>query len=112
MNSSPLLKASEDFKTIVKMWKDVAKGLLPQIYPALAELREIQWSINLDLEKKGLKMLDKVREKSEKVPRLMDEAAKNEVSEFSDFIKPVCDLLERISEKETTVMTVLSQSMR
>jgi hypothetical protein len=42
----------------------------------------------------------------------MDEAANNEVSEFSDFIKPVCDILEEISKKETIVMASLSQSMK
>ncbi|MHA2140010.1 MAG: BtrH N-terminal domain-containing protein [Candidatus Thorarchaeota archaeon] len=111
MDSAPMLKASENFRDIVKMWKDAANGLLPQGYPALAELREIQWSINLDLEKYGLKMLDKVREKSMKVPDLMEEAATNEISEFSEFIKPVCDLLKQISEKETTVMTALAESV-
>jgi hypothetical protein len=112
MDSNPMLKASEDFRAIVKIWKDVARGLLPSEYPALAELREIQWSINLDLEKKGLKILDKVRERSELVPGLMDEAARNEASEFSEFIDPVCDLLKEISEQETLVMTSLSQSMK
>ncbi|MHA2192886.1 MAG: DUF4872 domain-containing protein [Candidatus Thorarchaeota archaeon] len=112
MNSDPMLRAAEDFRIIVKMWRNVANGLLPEGYPALAELREIQWSINEVLERKGLKMLDKVRDKSEKVPRLMDEAAKKEIPEFSDFIKPVCVLLKEISEKETQALTTLSENMK
>ena len=111
MSSDPMLRAAEEFREIVKMWRDVANGLLPKGYPALAELRKIQWSINENLENKGLKMLDKVREMSDRVPSLMDEAARNEVSEFSEFIKPVCDLLRQISEKETKTMTALTESV-
>ncbi|MFW9882952.1 MAG: BtrH N-terminal domain-containing protein [Candidatus Thorarchaeota archaeon] len=111
MNSDPMLRAAQEFREIVKMWRDVANGLLPDEYPALAELREIQWSNNEILEKKGLKMLDKVREKADKVPSLMDEAAKNEISEYSEFIKPVCDLLKQISEKETRTMNALAESV-
>ncbi|MHA2192340.1 MAG: DUF4872 domain-containing protein, partial [Candidatus Thorarchaeota archaeon] len=112
MNSDPMLRAAEDFRNIVKMWRNVANGLLPEGYPALTELREIQWSINEVLESKGLKMLDSVRKKSEKVPRLMDEAARKEIPDFSDFIKPVCDLLKEISEKETKSLTTLSESVK
>ncbi|MFX1273290.1 MAG: BtrH N-terminal domain-containing protein [Promethearchaeota archaeon] len=111
MNSDPMLRAAQEFREIVKMWREVANGLLPDEYPALAELREIQWSNNEILEKKGLKMLDKVREKADKVPSLMDEAAKNEISEYSEFIKPVCDLLKQISEKETRTMNALAESV-
>jgi hypothetical protein len=112
MSSDVMLSAADDFKDIVQMWRDVANGLLPEGYPALAKLRKIQWSINEDLESKGLKMLDKVRVRSEQVPRLMDEAAKKEIPEFLDFIKPVCDLLIEISEKETKAMTTLSESVK
>jgi hypothetical protein len=111
MNSDAMLKAVDDFRDIIGMWRNVANGLLPEDFPALAELREIQWSINQALERKGLKMLDTVREKAESVPRLMNEAAKNEVSEFSDFIKPVRELLNQISEKETVVMSMLAESV-
>ncbi|MFX1261731.1 MAG: BtrH N-terminal domain-containing protein [Promethearchaeota archaeon] len=111
MNSDPMLRGAQEFRDIVEMWRDVANGLLPDECPALAELREIQWSNNELLEKKGLKMLDDVRRKAEKVPILMDEAAKNEVSDYSEFIKPVCELLKRISEKETITMTALAESV-
>jgi hypothetical protein len=109
MNNEPMLEASEDFTEIAKLWRDVADGLLPEQYPALAELRKIQWSINMDLESNGLKVLDKVRERSEEGPRLMDEAARNEASDFPEFVKPVCELLREISEKESIALATLSE---
>jgi hypothetical protein len=111
MDNSAMLNASERFKEIVMMWRDIANGLLPKDYPALRELREIQWSINQDLETKGLSVLDRVRKRAEKVPGLIDKAARDEISSFSDFIAPVCELLKDVSESETRVMTELVKSI-
>lgn len=111
MNSSDMLQAAEEFKTIVEMWKEIAAGLLPEEYSALKELREIQWSINQDLETHGLSALDKVGKRAKKVPDLIDTAAKDEISDFSEFITPVCDLLKQVSESETRVLTELKNNI-
>jgi hypothetical protein len=111
MNSSDMLRAAEEFKTIVEMWKEIAAGLLPEEYSALKELREIQWSINQDLETHGLSALDKVGKRAKKVPDLMDTAAKDEISDFSEFITPVCELLKQVSESETRVLTELKNNI-
>jgi hypothetical protein len=111
MNSSAMLNASEDFREIIAVWRDIANGLLPEDYPALRELREIQWSINHDLETKGLNVLEKVRKRAEKVPGLIDEAARNEISDFLEFIKPVRESLRQVSERETRVFTKLASSI-
>ena len=111
MDSSAMLNASEGFREIVAVWRDIANGLLPEDYPALRELREIQWSINHDLETKGLNVLEKVRKRAEKVPGLIDEAARNEISDFLEFIKPVRESLRQVSERETRVFTKLASSI-
>jgi hypothetical protein len=111
MNSNPMVTAAEDFREIVGMWREIAKGLLPDDYPALGKLREIQWSINQTLESQGLEALDSVRTKAERVPDLIEEAAKDEVKDFLSFIAPVQELLLEVSAKESDVLTLLAQSL-
>ncbi len=111
LQNDRITKASDDFQEIVGVWREIANGLLPDGYPALGELREIQWSINRDLEEKGLSVLDDVRKRSERVPSLLDEAAKSEVSDFLEFIAPVQSLLRRVSEMESAVLSELVESV-
>ncbi len=111
MNHDGMLKASGKFQDIAVMWREVANGLLPDGYPSLQELRKIQWNVNFELESKGLDALDSVRAMSQKVPELLDEAAKSEISEFPRFVEPVIQLLMNISEKETSVLNGLVRSI-
>jgi hypothetical protein len=41
----------------------------------------------------------------------MDTAAKDEISDFSEFITPVCELLKQVSESETRVLTELKNNI-
>ncbi len=106
-----ILKASEEFKEIVKVWRNVADSLLPQDYPALREIRRIQWTINEILESRGLDALDKVRKMSEKIPALLDEAAKSEIKEFSKFIPNVQNLLIEVGQMETQTLSALDSTL-
>ncbi len=107
MDHDGILKASEEFKEIVKTWRDVANHLLPQEYPALREIRETQWTINETLESKGLAALDEVRKLSERIPALLGEAAKSEIQEFSKFIPEVQSLLIEVGQMETQTLSAL-----
>ena len=102
---------SERFEEIVKVWRAIANGLLPDGYPALRKLREIQWSINEDLETKGLDVLKVVEKRAEKVPELLEEAARTEVPDFLKFITPVQELLKEVHAMETEALTELAGSI-
>lgn len=111
MQNDDLLKASSGFQEIVALWHDIADGLLPEAYPALSELRKLQWEINSILESKGLSALDSARRLSERVPSLLQEAAKSEVSDFPKFIVPVRQQLKRVSRKEIAAFTKLAKGL-
>ncbi|MFQ5833404.1 MAG: BtrH N-terminal domain-containing protein [Candidatus Thorarchaeota archaeon] len=111
MDHDGILKASEEFEEIVKVWRNVANSLLPQDYPALREIRETQWTINETLESKGLVALDEVRMLSEKIPALLDEAAKSEIQEFSKFIPEVQNLLIEVGQMETQTLSALESTL-
>ena len=111
LDNDAILNASEDFEDIVSIWHQIANGLLPDEYPALSELRKIQWTINEILEIKGLNALDEVEKKSERVPDLLEEAAKSEIPCFIDFIEPVRDLLKQASIMETETLTELEHGL-
>ncbi len=100
MDSSTLTNASEEFNEISDIWSEIASGLLPDSLPSLRKLREIQWSTNHELETKGLSALDDVRRLVEKVPELLKDA-RSEVCEFLTFVKPVQNLLVKVSGMET-----------
>jgi hypothetical protein len=111
MDNDAILKASEEFEDIVSVWHQIGNGLLPDEYSALAELRKIQWSINEILETQGLNALDKVEKKSERVPALLEEAAKSEIPHFMEFIEPVRDLLRQASTMEGETLTKLDHRL-
>ena len=111
MSNDVILKASEEFEDIVDVWHQIACGLLPDDYPALAELRKIQWTVNEILETNGLNALSKVEKKSERVPNLLDEAAKSEITHFMEFIQSVIDLLKQVNEMEIATLTKLGSSL-
>ncbi|UCH04376.1 MAG: BtrH N-terminal domain-containing protein [Candidatus Thorarchaeota archaeon] len=111
LNHDGILRASEEFRGIVDTWHEISKGLLPDDYPALRQLREIQWAINSDLETKGLKALRRVEKKAERVPDLLEEAAKSEIQDFLKFIPSVQSLLIEVSEMETNTLTALGTTI-
>jgi len=108
MQNDGLLKAAEQFREIVSLWREIANSLLPDEYPSLAELRKIQWTVNEEFESKGVVALDRARKLTEKVPALLDEAAKSEVTHFDEFIPKVRALLEQVSAMERETMQNLA----
>ncbi|MFX1603671.1 MAG: BtrH N-terminal domain-containing protein [Promethearchaeota archaeon] len=111
MNNDGILKASEEFQEIVDIWHEIARGLLPDHYSALRQLRETQWAINMDLETNGLKALKRVEKKAGRIPELLEEAAKSEIKDFLEFIPVVQELLVEVSEKETNTLTALGSTV-
>jgi hypothetical protein len=111
LKNDRILKASSEYQEIVEVWREIANGLLPDGYPALQELREIQWTINHDLETKGLIAIEDARKRSERVPDLLNEAAKSEIPDFLEFVAPVQELLVKVSRMETIVLTELVKSI-
>lgn len=112
MQNDGILKAAEQFGEIVNLWREIANGLLPDEYPSLAELRKIQWTVNEEFEGKGIAALDKARKLTQKVPALLDEAAKSEIPHFTEFIPKVRTLLEQVSEMERETMQNLASIVR
>jgi len=111
MDHEGIINASEEFQEIVGVWHEIASGLLPDEYPALRQLRETQWNINRDLENKGLKALKSVEKKAERVPGLLEEAAKSEIQDFLKFIPAVQKLLIEVSEMERNALTALGATI-
>jgi hypothetical protein len=111
MGNDAILVAAQEFQDIVDLWHQIAEGLLPDEYPALAELRKIQWSVNEILETQGLNALEIVERKSACVPEILEEAAKSEIPHFMEFIQPVRDFLKQVSSLETEVLTKLGTAL-
>ncbi len=111
LQSDSILKAAEEYSAIVQVWRGIANGLLPEDYPALNEIRKIQWSINQILERTGLKALDEARVMSAKIPSLLEKAARSEVKHFLDFIPPVQEALIEVSKMETKVLISLKDAL-
>jgi hypothetical protein len=107
VDNDAILNASMEFEDIVDIWHQIANGLLPDDYPALAELRKIQWDINEILETQGLSALKKVEKKSERVPELLQEAVRTEIQHFPNFVLPVRELLKEVSLMETETLKKL-----
>jgi hypothetical protein len=110
MDNSAMTNASEEFIEISHTWSEIANGLLPDSLPALRRLREIQWATNHELETKGLSVLGEMRHLVETVPALLKDA-RSEVSDFPNFVKPVQDLLIRVSDMETSSLKKLAVSL-
>ena len=81
------------------------------IYPTLAEIRKIQWSVNEILETQVLNAIEKVEKKSKRVPQLLEESANSEISHFIEFIQPVRNLLKQVSSMETETLTKLGSAL-
>jgi hypothetical protein len=111
LKNDGVLKAAKRFQDIVDLWKEIAIALLPDEYPALAQLRKMQWSVNEEFEKRGVTALTKAQQLAQSVPALLDEAAKSEISHFHSFIPRAQSLLERVSEMERETMLGLASAV-
>jgi hypothetical protein len=111
MSSDGILEAAEKFQQIVDLWREISTGLLPDDYPALAELRKIQWTVNEMFETKGMAALERSRLMTQDVPQLLDEAAKSEIPHFGSFIPRVQSLLVQVGEMEQNTMLDLERAV-
>ncbi len=111
LQNDTILNVSEQYAEIVEVWRGIANGLLPEDYPALREIREIQWSVNEKLETHGLDALDDVRRISERIPALIDEAARDEVKDFLKFIPYVQRGLVEVNALEITALDTLRKGI-
>jgi hypothetical protein len=112
LNDDGILRAAMEFDDIIALWKSVADGLLPDEYPALAELRRIQWSTNELMETEGLGAISQAKTMVEDVPELLDEAARLEIPHYSAFISHVQELLRELAQREQETMEKLAASIR
>ena len=100
MKESLLQKVSHLYDDICEDWSLVAIRLTPDEMPSLAHVREIYVQNNHDMEQKGVKALDAVKNRLSDVPSLMKQATL-EVEKFGTIIDGVSDLLDSLYEKET-----------
>jgi hypothetical protein len=111
LSNTGILRAAEKFDEIVFLWREIANSLLPEDYPALAQLRKIQWAVNQEFETKGINALERARQLTQPVPQLLDEAAESEIPHFARFIPYVQSLLSQVSEMERNVMLDLERAV-
>lgn len=100
MNDSELQKVSVLYDSICEDWSTVAINLTPEEMPSLARIREIYVQNNEDMEQRGTKALDKVRDRLSDIPILTTQAIK-EVEQFDIVFNGVSDLLAELYNKET-----------
>ncbi|MHA2133012.1 MAG: BtrH N-terminal domain-containing protein, partial [Candidatus Thorarchaeota archaeon] len=101
MDDNRLLDASLQFEEISDVWTKIANSFLSDEYPSLSEIRQIQWQNNSDLEDKGPNALDKVKERSDRLPDLMKQAIDEAVPNFPRIIEPIRELLVQVHDMET-----------
>jgi hypothetical protein len=100
MKDSELNEVSLLYDDICLDWSNLAVQLTSNDMPALAEIREIYFQNNVDMEQKGVKALDEVKERLEGVPSLM-ETATVEVAGFEKIVSSTEGLLDELHRKET-----------
>ena len=100
MKDSELLRISHLYDDICDDWSKVAINLTPVEMPSLARIREIYVQNNNDMEQKGVKALDDVKNRLIDIPTLTDQATV-EVNKFDVVLQGVNNILENLFEKET-----------
>ena len=100
MKDSALQKVSHLYDDICEDWSLAALRLTPDEMPSLARIREIYVQNNHDMEQKGVKALDEVKNRLSEVQSLMKQATL-EVENFGTIIDGVSVLLDSLYEKET-----------
>ncbi len=107
MNDSELQKISLLYDDICDVWSHIAIQLTPDDLPSFGKLREIYLQNNLDMEQKGVKSLDKVKNRLVDVPSLVAQAS-IEVEKFDKILVGVEDLLLELHQKETYAAKALA----
>ncbi|MFW9807909.1 MAG: BtrH N-terminal domain-containing protein [Candidatus Thorarchaeota archaeon] len=100
MNDLELQRISLIYDDICDDWSELAIRLTPDEMPSLVRIREIYVKNNHDMEQKGVKVLDDVKERLADIPSLM-ETATIEVGKFDTIISGTEDLLDELHQKET-----------
>jgi hypothetical protein len=99
MKDSELQKASLLYDEICDDWSKLAVRLTPPEMSSLESIREIYVQNNHDMEQKGVKALDDVKERLTDVPSLMNQAS-TEVEQFDKILSGVEGLLDDLYQKE------------
>ncbi|MFX1560926.1 MAG: BtrH N-terminal domain-containing protein [Promethearchaeota archaeon] len=99
MKDSELEKVSLLYNDICNDWSRLAIRLTPPEMPSLGRIREIHVQNNHDMEQKGIKALDDVKERLTDVPSLIDQAC-TEVEQFDLILSGVESLLDDLYQKE------------
>ncbi|MHA3963682.1 MAG: BtrH N-terminal domain-containing protein [Candidatus Thorarchaeota archaeon SMTZ1-45] len=107
MKDSELQKISLLYDDICDVWSRLAVQLTPNELSSLGRLREIYVQNNHDMEQKGVKALDQVKERLADVPSLISHAC-NEVENFNQLLAGVDVLLDELYQKETSAMEALA----
>jgi len=107
MNDSELQKISLLYDDICDVWSNIAIQLTPDDLPSLGKLREIYLQNNLDMEQKGVKSLDEVKDRLVDIPSLVNQAS-IEVEKFDKILVGVEDLLLELHQKETNAAKALA----
>jgi len=99
MKAAELQKVSILYDDICEDWSNVAIQLTPD-RSSLGRIREIYVQNNHDMEQKGAKALDDVKERLVDIPTLIEKAT-IEVEQFDRMLSGVDDLLDDLYQKET-----------
>jgi len=99
MKALELQKISLLYDDICDHWSRLAVRLTPPEMPSLGRIREIYVQNNHDMEQKGVKALDDVKERLRDVPSLIDQAC-IEVEQFDLILSGVESLLDDLYQKE------------
>jgi hypothetical protein len=99
MKDSELQKTSLLYDEICDDWSRLAVRLTPPEMPGLGRIREIYVQNNHDMEQKGVKALDDVKERLTDVPSLISQAS-IEVEQFDQILSGVEGLLDDLYQKE------------
>jgi hypothetical protein len=99
MRDPELHKVSCLYDDICDDWSKLAVQLTPDEMPSLARIREIYYKNNLDMEQKGVKVLEMVKERLTDVHSLMESAA-IEVKQFDTIVTNTELLLDELYRKE------------
>jgi hypothetical protein len=100
MKDKELQKVSLLYDDICDDWSITAIQLTPNEMESIARIREIYVQNNHDMEQKGVKALDEVKDRLDEVPSLMERAT-IEVADFDSIYEKVSSLLDDLYLKET-----------
>jgi hypothetical protein len=106
LKDSTLRQASKDYAKVSDVWSQIAIALLPEELPSLAEIRKSLWQNNVELERDGVKVFEKVKERTSRIPKLAKKAEK-EVSKFKEIVPKVQELILQVHALESAALLEL-----